>query len=125
MNTGFCRWHIERHSGHDRCSLIVKHMEVFLHAGIPSHIRIAARIIMERYRRRETMLFANNAEHTIPRANPISSPGESRCPAAFSFRSGLRSSSVLAELCMRYNPCAQSDVKVLDLNWTDSLRTYG
>ena len=53
----------------DRCSLIVKHMEVFLHAGIPSHIRTAARIIMERYRRRETMLFANNAEHTIPRTN--------------------------------------------------------
>ena len=54
---------------HDRCSLIVEHMEVFLHAGIPSHIRTAARIIMERYRRRETMLFANNAEHTIPRTN--------------------------------------------------------
>ena len=42
---------------HDRCSLIVEHMEVFLHAGIPSHIRTAAKIIMERYRRRERMLF--------------------------------------------------------------------
>lgn len=46
---------------HDRCSLIVEHMEVFLHSGIPSHIRTAAKIIMERYRRRERMLFANNA----------------------------------------------------------------
>ncbi len=43
---------------HDRCSLIIEHMNVFLHAGIPSHIRTAAKIIMERYRRREAMLFA-------------------------------------------------------------------
>ena len=54
---------------HNKCRLIIKHMNVFFRANIPNHIRTAARIIVDRYHKRETMLFANNSEHTIPRTN--------------------------------------------------------
>ncbi len=54
---------------HNKCRLIIKHMNVFLRANIPNHIRTAARIIVDRYHKREAMLFANNSEHTIPRTN--------------------------------------------------------
>ncbi len=54
---------------HGRCEIFIEHLKVFLHARIPDHIRTAAKIIMEKYRNRESMLFANNAEHTVPRTN--------------------------------------------------------
>ena len=54
---------------HGRCDIFIEHLDVFLHARIPDHIRTAAKTIIERYRNRESMLFANNPEHTIPRTN--------------------------------------------------------
>ena len=54
---------------HNKCRFIIEHMSVFLRADIPNHIRTAARIIVGRYHKRETILFANNSEHTIPRTN--------------------------------------------------------
>lgn len=54
---------------HGRCDIFIEHLNVFLHARIPDHIRTAAKTIIERYRNRESMLFANNPEHTIPRTN--------------------------------------------------------
>ena len=44
-------------------------MDIFIHANIPEHIFKAAKYIIEKYHEREEMLFANNADNTIPRTN--------------------------------------------------------
>ena len=54
---------------HERLNLIIEHLKVYLHTGIPMHMNSAAKTIMDRYRKRESMLFANNSDHTIPRTN--------------------------------------------------------
>jgi hypothetical protein len=54
---------------HEKCSLIMEHLEVYLHAGMPLHMNIAAKTILDRYRKREIMLFANNSDHTMPGTN--------------------------------------------------------
>ena len=54
---------------HERCNLIMEHLKVYLHSHISAHINKAAKIILDRYRKRENMLFANNPDHTIPRTN--------------------------------------------------------
>jgi len=54
---------------HEKCRLIMEHLEVYLHAGMPLHMSIAAKTILDRYRKREIMLFANNSDHTMPGKN--------------------------------------------------------
>ncbi|EQD72026.1 hypothetical protein B1B_04121 [mine drainage metagenome] len=54
---------------HEKCNLIIEHLKVYLHTGILMHMNIAAKTVMERYRKRENMLFVNNSDHTIPRTN--------------------------------------------------------
>ena len=54
---------------HEKCNLVIDHMKVYLHAGIPDYINSAVKIIIDRYNKRESMLFANNPEHTIRRTN--------------------------------------------------------
>ncbi len=54
---------------HGRCEIFIEHLDVFLHERIPDHIRTAAKTIIKRYRNRESMLFANNTDHTMPRTN--------------------------------------------------------
>ncbi len=54
---------------HERCNVVIGEMEVYLHTNISSHLFTAAKKAIERYREREDLLFANNAEHTIPRTN--------------------------------------------------------
>lgn len=54
---------------HENCIIVIGEMEVYLHTGIPSHLFTAAKHAIEKYRERESMLFAQNPEHTIPRTN--------------------------------------------------------
>ena len=54
---------------HDQCSIVAGEMEVYLKANISGHMFRAAKHIISRYRERESMLFANNPEHSIPRTN--------------------------------------------------------
>ena len=54
---------------HEKCNLPINHMDVFIHVGAPDYISRSAKIIIDRYKKREVMLFANNPEHTIPRTN--------------------------------------------------------
>ena len=54
---------------HENCDITIGEMEVYLHANIPSHLFTAAKKAIEKYRERESLLFANNPEHTIPRTN--------------------------------------------------------
>ena len=54
---------------HARCDIVTGEMEVYLSTNIPRHMFTAAKHIIASYRARETMLFANNADHTIPRTN--------------------------------------------------------
>ena len=54
---------------HEKCNLMMKHLKVYLHSHIPSHINRAAKTILDRYRKSEGMLFVNNPDHTIPRTN--------------------------------------------------------
>ena len=54
---------------HEKRNLIMEHLEVYLHSHMPMHINTAAKTIMERYRKRESMLFASSPDHNIPRTN--------------------------------------------------------
>ncbi len=54
---------------HERCNILFGELEVYLHAGIADHIFQAAKISIQRYRKREKMLFAQNDDGTIPRTN--------------------------------------------------------
>jgi hypothetical protein len=54
---------------HDQCNTVIGEMEVYLHENIAPHIIRAAKHIIERYHEREIMLFANNADGTMPRTN--------------------------------------------------------
>lgn len=54
---------------HENCSTFIGEMEVYLHADIPSHLFTAAKHMIEKYHERESLLFANNGDHTIPRTN--------------------------------------------------------
>lgn len=54
---------------HAQCDIVTGGMEAYLSANIPRHMFTAAKHIIASYRARETMLFANNADHTIPRTN--------------------------------------------------------
>ena len=47
----------------------MEHLKVYLHSGISMHINTAAKIIIDRYRKREDILLANNSDHAIPRTN--------------------------------------------------------
>ena len=54
---------------HEKCGIIFGELGVYLKAGIGKHMFSAAKIAISRYRKRETMLFAQNPECTIPRTN--------------------------------------------------------
>ena len=54
---------------HEKCNLIMEQLEVYLHSHMPMNINTAAKTIMERYRKRESMLFANRPDHNIPGTN--------------------------------------------------------
>lgn len=54
---------------HESCNIAIGEMAVYLHANIPSHLFTAAKKAIERYHEKESLLFANNPEHTIPRTN--------------------------------------------------------
>ena len=54
---------------HENCDITIGEMGVYLQANTPSHLFTAAKKAIERYRERESLLFANNPEHTIPRTN--------------------------------------------------------
>ena len=51
---------------HEKCNLTMEHLKVYLHSHIPSRINRAAKTILDRYRKREGVLFVNNPDHTIP-----------------------------------------------------------
>ena len=54
---------------HDQCNVVFGELEVYLNANIERHMFPAAKLAIQRYRNRETMLFAQNADGTIPRTN--------------------------------------------------------
>lgn len=60
---------VDDDSIHDQCNLVIGEMSMYLKADIPHHMFTAAKHIIARYRQREAMLFANNADHTMPRTN--------------------------------------------------------
>ncbi|MGC8726227.1 MAG: hypothetical protein ACP5RS_06610 [Thermoplasmata archaeon] len=54
---------------HESCNIFIGQMRIFLRQDIPNHDRKAINHIIKRYEERESLLFANNVEHTIPRTN--------------------------------------------------------
>ena len=54
---------------HEKCTIIFGELGVFLNMNIQNHIFTAAKLAIERYRKREEMLFSQNSEGTIPRTN--------------------------------------------------------
>ena len=54
---------------HENCTILFGELEVYLKSDIKDHMFKAAKLSIERYRNRETMLFAQNADGTIPRTN--------------------------------------------------------
>ena len=56
-------------AAHKQCNNIIDDLEVYTHADIPEYLMKAIKLVISRYRNRETMLFANNREGTIPRTN--------------------------------------------------------
>jgi hypothetical protein len=54
---------------HERCTIIFGELDVYLSTSIEKHMFSAAKLAVERYRNRESMLFAQNPDHTIPRTN--------------------------------------------------------
>lgn len=53
----------------DQCSMVFGELEVYLNANIEVHMFQAAKLAIDRYQKRESMLFAQNAAGTIPRTN--------------------------------------------------------
>ncbi|HIH60933.1 MAG TPA: hypothetical protein HA289_07875, partial [Ferroplasma sp.] len=56
-------------AAHEQCNNIMDELKVYTHADIPGYLMKAIKLVISRYRNRETMLFANNNEHSIPRTN--------------------------------------------------------
>ncbi|MCL5786526.1 MAG: hypothetical protein M1151_07690 [Candidatus Thermoplasmatota archaeon] len=54
---------------HERCTIVFGELEVYLNSNVEKHLFTAAKVAVDRYRKRETMLFAQNPEGTIPRTN--------------------------------------------------------
>ena len=54
---------------HEKCNLIMEHLNIYLHSHISAHINTATKIILDRYRKIEDMLFANNSNHAAIRTN--------------------------------------------------------
>lgn len=54
---------------HENCTVVFGELEIYLKTDIENHLFRAAKLALERYRNRETMLFAQNMEGTIPRTN--------------------------------------------------------
>ncbi|MCL5963483.1 MAG: hypothetical protein M1411_03870, partial [Candidatus Thermoplasmatota archaeon] len=54
---------------HESCNILVGQMKIYLKQDITNYERKAIKHIIKRFKERESLLFANNAEHTIPRTN--------------------------------------------------------
>ena len=54
---------------HENCTVVFGELDIYLKTDMGNHIFRAAKLAMERYRNRETMLFAQNMEGNIPRTN--------------------------------------------------------
>jgi hypothetical protein len=54
---------------HENCTVVFGELEVYMKTDIENHLFRSAKLAIERYRNRETMLFAQNSEGTIPRTN--------------------------------------------------------
>ena len=54
---------------HENCTVVFGELGIYLKTDIWNHIFSAAKLAIERYRKRETMLFAQNKEGTILRTN--------------------------------------------------------
>ena len=54
---------------HEKCTGIFGELKVYLGTNIPKHLLAAAKLAVDRYSKRETMLFAQNADGTVPRTN--------------------------------------------------------
>ena len=54
---------------HGNCSILFGELKVYLGTNIPKHLLTAAKLAINRYDRREAMLFAQNADCTVPRTN--------------------------------------------------------
>jgi hypothetical protein len=54
---------------HEKCTVIFGELKVYTCINIPKHLLAAAKLAVERYEKREEMLFSQNADGTIPRTN--------------------------------------------------------
>jgi len=54
---------------HENCTVVFGELEIYMKTDIENHLFRSAKLALERYRNRETMLFAQNGEYTIPRTN--------------------------------------------------------
>ncbi len=54
---------------HEKCIVIFGELKVFLRTNIPKHLIPAAKLAVDRYYKREDMLFSQNTDGTIPRTN--------------------------------------------------------
>lgn len=54
---------------HEKCTVIFGELKVYTGTNIPKHLIAAAKLAVERYEKREEMLFSQNTDGTIPRTN--------------------------------------------------------
>ena len=54
---------------HENCTVVFGELEVYLKAALPEYMFSAAKIAIERYRKREALLFSQNTDGTVPRTN--------------------------------------------------------
>ncbi|MEM3798208.1 MAG: hypothetical protein QXY74_07240 [Candidatus Bathyarchaeia archaeon] len=52
---------------HGNCTIVFCELDIYMRTGIEKHTFKAAKLPLERYKNRESMLFAQNPEGTIPR----------------------------------------------------------
>jgi len=54
---------------HENCSIVFGELEIYMKTDVENHLFRSAKLALERYRNRETMLFAQNGEYTKPGTN--------------------------------------------------------
>ena len=54
---------------HEQCRIVFGELEVYLHANIEKHILRSAKLAIDRFSKRESMLFSQNREGTMKRTN--------------------------------------------------------
>ena len=53
----------------ENCTIVFGELDIYMRTRIENHLFMAAKLAIERYRNRESMLFAQNSEGTVPRTN--------------------------------------------------------